>query len=106
MSADDWKDLQADIRNSLTFDPKNGETMIDVVTRIVWLERHKNQIRIRTLNEILRGVNGDPLPARRAPVKNSRHGRMPQIRQLGAGNAAAASWQAELGAGRWTSDKR
>jgi hypothetical protein len=43
--------------------------MIDVVTRIVLFERDKNQIRIGTLNEILRGVNGDPLPERRAPMK-------------------------------------
>jgi hypothetical protein len=65
MSAGDWKDLQGDIRNSLKIGQKNGETMIDVVTRIVWLERHKNQIRIGTLNEILRDVNGDPLPEKR-----------------------------------------
>jgi hypothetical protein len=65
MSAGDWKDLQGDIRNSLNIGQKNGETMIDVVTRIVWLERHKNQIRIGTLNEILRDVNGDPLPEKR-----------------------------------------
>jgi hypothetical protein len=69
MSAGDWKDLQADIRNSLKIGQKNGETMIDVVTRIVWLERHKNQIRIGTLNEIQKSVNGDPLPERRAPIK-------------------------------------
>lgn len=59
MGAGDWKVLEAYIRNSLEIGPKNGETLIDVVTRIVWLERHKNQIRIVALSEILRGVNGD-----------------------------------------------
>jgi hypothetical protein len=31
MSAGDWKDLQADIRNSFKIGQTNGETMIDVV---------------------------------------------------------------------------
>jgi hypothetical protein len=31
MSAGDWKELQAHIRNSLKIGQKNGETMIDVV---------------------------------------------------------------------------
>lgn len=69
MSANDWKDLQLDIRNSLDTGKKNGERMIDVVTRIVWLERHRNQTRVGALNEILRVVNGDPFPQRRVPVK-------------------------------------
>jgi len=69
MSSGDWKDLQANIRNSLKVGQKNGEALIDVVTRIVWLERHKNQIRIGTLNEILKSVNGDPWPERKAPAK-------------------------------------
>jgi hypothetical protein len=69
MSTGDWDNLQADIRNSLKIGQANGETLIDVVTRIVWLERHKNQIRIAALNEILRGVNGESLPERRPPVK-------------------------------------
>jgi hypothetical protein len=69
MSSGDWKDLQADIRKSLKIGQKNGETLIDVVTRIVWLERHKNQIRIMALNQILKSVDVDPAPERRAPMR-------------------------------------
>ena len=54
MSSDAWKDLQAEIRNTLKIGQKNGETLIDVVTRIVWLERHKNQIRIVALDATLK----------------------------------------------------
>jgi hypothetical protein len=69
MGDGDWKDLEADIRNSLRIGKENGEPLIDVVTRIVWIERHKNQTRIAVLNEILRVANGDPMPATRASVK-------------------------------------
>jgi hypothetical protein len=69
MSSCDLKDLQADIRKSLKIGQKNGDTLIDVVTRIVWFERHKNQIRIVALNEIFKSVDGDPAPERRAPMR-------------------------------------
>ena len=45
MRVSNWKDLEADVRNALRAGKRNGETLIDVVTRIVWLERHKNQQR-------------------------------------------------------------
>ena len=69
MRAGDWKDLRAEIGNSLKVGQKNGEKLIDVMTRIVWLERHKNQIRIGSLIEILRGVNDDRLLESGTPVK-------------------------------------
>jgi hypothetical protein len=48
---------------------RNGETLINMVTRIVWLERHRNQTETSALNETLRIANGDLMPARRAPTK-------------------------------------
>jgi hypothetical protein len=60
MSVGDWKNLEADVRKALKIGKQNRETVIEVVTRILWLERHKHKARIVALNETLRVANGEP----------------------------------------------
>jgi hypothetical protein len=66
-----WKHLETDVRNALRAGKRNGETLIDVVTRMIWLERHKNHTEILALNETLRIANRDLMPTRRAPTKTN-----------------------------------
>jgi hypothetical protein len=66
MGAGDWKNLEAAVRDSLRIGKQNREKVIDVVTRILWLERHKHQAQISALNETLRAANGEPTLPRRA----------------------------------------
>jgi hypothetical protein len=69
MSPGEWKNLEADVRKALRIGEENGETVIDVVTRILWLERHKNHTRIQAMSEMLRVATGDPMLVRKVLVK-------------------------------------
>jgi hypothetical protein len=41
MSADDWEDLKEEICTQLLIGKGDGETELETMARIVWLERHK-----------------------------------------------------------------
>jgi hypothetical protein len=82
MSAGDWKNLEADVRNALRIRKQNREKVIDVVTRILWLERHKHQAQVSALSESLRVANGEPTLPRRARMTVV-EGRAEQETQLG-----------------------
>jgi hypothetical protein len=71
MSAGDWEDLREEVCTYLAVGSENGESELETMTRLVWLERQKSFNLYAALEAIERVVSDVLEPERRAAGENS-----------------------------------
>lgn len=60
MDAADWEDLREEVCTQLEIGISKGEAELDTMTRLVWLERHKNLDAIE--KAVAAALNGERRP--------------------------------------------